>query len=226
MPTDRVEAVDRAINLLEAFHEPGEDLNLSGLAKRTGLDTTTLLRPTRSLQHFGYLLRRQNGDCRLGPSLWRLGTLDRQDFLPAELVRPVLRDLADVTAETASFYVKDGEERVCLYRANATRALRHRLNEDARLPIDREATGRLLSAYSDPKGEAGEGVRDQGYAVSLGERAPEITAIAVPVFENAGGCASALTISVPVGRFTPDMTEGCIPQLLDAAKSMMTVLPP
>ena len=220
MPKDRVEAVDRALGLLEVFEEPGEELSLAELAQRSGLYKSTILRLAGSLLHFGYLVRRPDGAFRLGPSLWRLGTLYRRDFLPAETVRPILRDLAQTTGETASFYVRDGEERICLYRTNALRALRHHLTEGARLPLDRGAAGRLLSAYGQPHAPGGRDIRQAGYAVSLGERDPEVAALAAAVLKPDGTCAGALTISGPVGRFTVDMRTDSIPRVLSAAHTL------
>ncbi|MEO0993240.1 MAG: IclR family transcriptional regulator [Pseudomonadota bacterium] len=220
MPKDRVEAVDRALNLLEAFQEPGEDLTLAELAQRTGLYKSTILRLAGSLQHSGFLLRGPTGTFRLGPSLWRLGTLYRRDFLPGERVRPILRDLAHVTGETASFYVHDGEERVCLYRSNAPRALRHHLTEGARLPLDRGAAGRLLSAFAKRNGPSGADIREAGYAVSLGERDPEIAALAVAVLLPDNTCAGAVTISGPVGRFTEAMLSETLPKVQQAARQI------
>ena len=220
MPKDRVEAVDRALTLLEAFREPGEELSLAELSERTGFYKSTILRLTGSLQAFGYLLRHPSGDYRLGSTLWRLGTLYRRDFLPAETVRPILRDLAEATGETASFYVRDGDERICLYRLNAKRALRHHLDEGARLPLDRGAAGRLLSAYANDPDEAGLAIRSEGYAVSLGERDPDVGALAVPVFTAEGTCAGALTISGPVVRLTPEMLAKSKPILIEAADAL------
>ena len=220
MPKDRVEAVDRALTMLEAFREPGEELSLAQLSDRTGLYKSTILRLAGSLQHFGYLLRHPNGNFRLGSALWRLGTLYRRDFLPAESVRPVLRKLADDTGETASFYVRDGDERICLYRSNARRALRHHLEEGARLPLDRGAAGRLLTAYTEPDDKAGQSVREARHTVSLGERDPDVGALAVPVIMQDGKCAGALTVSGPVVRLTPEMLEESKRLLWEAAETL------
>jgi len=224
MPKDRVEAVDRALRLLEAFQEPGEAISLAELSKRTGLYKSTILRLMGSLQEFGFVLRRANGTYRLGASLWRLGSLYQQDFIPAELVRPELRALAKATGETASFYVQDGAERVCLFLSNAPRALRHHLSEGARLPMDRGAAGRLLSAFANPDDPTSQEILAAGYAVSLGERDAEVAAIAAPVFEPDGVCAGALTISGPVGRFSSDMLEKSIPMVLNAATTLSNAL--
>ena len=217
MAKDRVEAVDRALTLLEAFHEPGEQLTLAQLSERTGLYKSTILRLAGSLQHFGYLSRDPAGIFRLGASLWRLGSLYRRDFLPAELVRPVLQKLADEAGETASFYVREGDERVCLYRENSRQALRHHLDEGARLPLDRGAAGRMLIAHGDDPDGVFRKVKEAGFTVSLGERDPEVGAIAVPIIDRLGVCVGVLALSGPLGRFTPQKIAQTRSLLVDAA---------
>ena len=122
MSEDRVEAVERALTILEAFREGEEALSLAALAEKTGFYKSTILRLAASLERFGYLAREPSGLFRLGPSLWRLGSLYRRSFDLGEHVRPELRRLVEATTETASFYVREGNERVCLYRLNSPRA--------------------------------------------------------------------------------------------------------
>ena len=119
MAHDRVEAVERALTLLDVFTEEEDEVSLADLADKTGYYKSTILRLSRSLERFGYLARQPNGNFRLGPALWRLGSLYRREFDLGEYVRPVLRRLRDQTSETASFYIRDGDVRVCLYRENS-----------------------------------------------------------------------------------------------------------
>ena len=57
---DGVAAVDRAIDVLEAFERAGPSLTLSELAQHTGLVKSTVLRLAASLVRRG-LLRREAG---------------------------------------------------------------------------------------------------------------------------------------------------------------------
>ena len=85
MSEDRVEAVERALTILEAFREGEEALSLAALAEKTGFYKSTILRLAASLERFGYLARTPTGLYRLGPSLWRLGSLYRRSFDPVNL---------------------------------------------------------------------------------------------------------------------------------------------
>jgi DNA-binding IclR family transcriptional regulator len=197
----RVEAVERALSILEAFGDGDPRLPLAELARRTGLYRSTILRLAASLQRFGYLHRDGDGQYRLGPTLWRLGVRYQNAFNLADYVRPVLREVVDELGETAAFYVRDGDRRICLYRVNSERAVSSHLDEGAELPLDRGASARILVAFTGGKGEPYEKIRSRGSYVSLGERDPEAAAVAVPVLGPDGALAGALGVTGPRGRF-------------------------
>ena len=197
----RVEAVERALRLLDCFGEERDALSLKELADLTGLYKSTILRLAASLERFGYLSRSDDGLFRLGPTLWRLGALYRRRFDFAPHVRPILERLADATGESASFYVRDGDMRVCLLRHNSRQAVRHHLDEGTHLPLDQGAPGHLIRAYTDRGDPDTTEILARGHTVSLGERDPDIAAIAVPVHGRNGRFAGALVVSGVRSRF-------------------------
>ena len=75
MAENKVEAVDRALSILDAFHEGADELSLAALARATGLYKSTILRLLATLEGRGYVLRTQAGRYRLGAAVWRLGSL-------------------------------------------------------------------------------------------------------------------------------------------------------
>ena len=224
MSEDRVEAVERALTILEAFREGEEALSLAALAEKTGFYKSTILRLAASLERFGYLAREPSGMFRLGPSLWLLGSLYRRSFDLGEHVRPELRRLVEATTETASYFVREGNERVCLYRLNSPRPVRHHLDEGARLPLERGATGRILLAFSNPQNEAFAAIRAAGHYVSLGERDPEVAAAAVPVLDTAGHIKGVLGISALLSRFDAKAQACALAALHESADRLATHL--
>src|SRR3954453_8522208 len=105
----RVEAVERALSVLDAFADGRPRLSLAEIAERTGLYPSTIRRLAASLDRFGYLHRGADGLFRLGPTPLRLGLLYRDAFDLADHVRPALARLVERTGETAAFYVREGE---------------------------------------------------------------------------------------------------------------------
>jgi DNA-binding IclR family transcriptional regulator len=200
----RVEAVERALSLLECFREDRQTLSLAEMAEISGMYKSTILRLAASLERFGYLVRREDGVFRLGPAVQRLGAIYRLGFNLERLIRPELLRLVQLTGETASFYVRDGDARVCLYRENSTRAARHHLDEGALLTLATGASGHVLRAFGKNPDPAEAAVREAGYALSLGERDPDLAAIAMPVVDRKGTLYGALSVSGIITRFTEE----------------------
>lgn len=195
----RVEALERAMAILRAFDEGAPRLTLAELTRRTGLYNSTALRLAGSLERAGLLLRDPDGRFRLGPETLRLGALYQRSFDLAAEIRPALERLAAATGETAAFYVREGDSRVCLLRRHSDRPVRHHVEEGATLPLDCGASARVLRAFTGDKGPGHDVVRAAGGYVSFGEREPDAVSASAPVFAP-GRLAGALTVVGPSSR--------------------------
>jgi DNA-binding IclR family transcriptional regulator len=135
-----------------------------------------------------------------------------------------LRQLSDATGETAAFFIRDGDSRVCLHRVEPSRPVRATASEGDRFPLDRGAAGKVLLAFGDPSAIPFEDVRRTLYAVSLGERNPETAAIACPVFGIMGTLSGSLSVSGPRERMTPAVFDRFRPQILAAGGELTAAL--
>src|SRR3954452_5238752 len=111
-----VSSAERALAVLTAFRQGDAALSLAELAERTGLVKSTIMRLAVSLQQYQLLARPPDGRYRLDAGVLRLGTTYQQAFRLQDYVLPVLDRLAASTGETAIFYVRDDENRLCLFR--------------------------------------------------------------------------------------------------------------
>jgi len=225
MSNDKVEAVERALTVLDAFHADRPTMTLGEIAAATGFYKSTILRLAASLERCGYLVREENGVFRLGPTLWRLGSVYRAGFNLGGTIRPELRRLVEASGETASFYVREGRSRVCLFRHNSPQSARHHLDEGAELPLNAGASAHVLVAFSDGRGSRSNAVQQRGYCISLGERDPQVAAVAVPVFDLGGQFRGALAISGLIGRFKEQERRAALAQLSASADRLRSVLP-
>lgn len=216
----RVEAVERALTILDAFSDSDPRLTLNELAQKTGFYPSTILRLAGSLERFGYIYREEDGRFRLGSSLYRLGNQYQRAFDLSDYVRPALRQLVEATQETAAFYIKDGDRRICLFRHQADRVFRHYLEEGAALTLDKGATARILVAFSAAPGLFYDDIREKGYYISLGERDPDVGAIGVPVFGVGNSLVGALGLTVQMQRFTPEAQLGHLKVLKQSADEL------
>jgi DNA-binding IclR family transcriptional regulator len=220
MAQDRVEAVERALEVLNSFTNQNNVLSLKDISEKTGFYKSTILRLIGSLEAYGYILKQQDGRYRLGPSLWRLGSIYQNGFDSETVTRPLLCSVRDQINQTAAFYIKSGDRRICLYRENAIGEIVHMMNEGAELPLDRGASGIVLAAFSGKSGAQMERVRKQSWYVSRGERNPDLAALAVPVLTADAKLKGVLSVSGLIFKFDDEQVSQYLPILKKVAAQL------
>ncbi|WP_227369697.1 helix-turn-helix domain-containing protein [Halomonas sp. M20] len=134
MAQDRVEAVERALTILEAFDSSMESFTLAELANATGFYKSTLLRLLSSLERFDYVQRGSDGRYRLGSTPLRLARRHLPSRQLEVSIQPVLDRLAGVSGETASLIEIDDENAECRLVTTPDAALHHALRPGQRWP--------------------------------------------------------------------------------------------
>lgn len=224
MPSDRIAAVERALAVLNSFGTEQHAATLAQLAQRTGIHKTTLLRILATLEAQGFTRRLADGRYRLGPELLRLGSLYQESFNLIDYVRPVLGVLVDQTGESAALYVHEGDARVCLYRAESPRSIRHHVHEGQRLPLTRGAAGRVLLAFMGERGKVFDQIRRDKVITLGGDRVPEVSAVCAPIFGTGNRLLGALQVSGPTTRFGADAAARIEPIVLHHARTLTQAL--
>ena len=213
---DGVIAVARAFAILDAFHAGESALPLGELARRTGLHKTTVLRIARTMAATRYLVQLDNGSWRLGPGAGWLGARYQTVFGQTASIEPVLRDLSRVTGESAAFYVREGNSRICVVRVDGPQTIRHHVRVGEILPVNRGAIGRVLLAFSGESGELYDRIRRSGYHETRGERDPQVASVAFPVFGLNHRLTGCIAVSGPIDRFT---RKACVKHVLALRKA-------
>ncbi len=202
MSATKVDALERALDLLEALADGEKAHSLKDLADATGLYKSRILRFSSTLIARGYMRRDDDGRYHLGPTVWRLGAHFRRSFDLGDHIRPLLARIVEDVNESAAFYVRDGDEtRVCLFRRESTHAIRHHVEEGQRLPLALGVAGRVLLAFEGEEGALYDQIRADGFMNALGERDRDTASIAVPVFSAPGRVAGCLSIAGLNSRF-------------------------
>jgi DNA-binding IclR family transcriptional regulator len=200
-----VAAVDKALSLLSAFRAGDTVLSLAELAGRTCLYKSTALRLIASLEHARLLQRCADGGYALGPELTRLQAIHAAGFSLEAEVMPILRALVARTRESAALHVRQGEQRLCLFRVDSPQPLRDHLRAGDLLPLNQGAGGRVLLAFAGARGQRYEQIRRDGLAEISGDRVEGLSGIAAPVFGARGELVGALTLSLPSNRLKPGL---------------------
>jgi DNA-binding IclR family transcriptional regulator len=185
---------------------------------------TTVLRLARTLALSQYMVQREDGEWRLGPAAGWLGARYQAGFDVNNVVEPALHQLVKETAESASFYVREGDIRSCVARVEGPHSVRHNVRIGERLPLNRGAPGRVILAFSGAAGEPYESIRKRGYHISLGEREAEVASVAAPVFGLTWRLLGSMCISGPSSRLTKAKLEKHAKVVIRAANHLSYAL--
>lgn len=218
-----VAAVDRALSLLTAFRKGDGALSLAELSARTGLVKSTIMRLAVSLEEHGLLVRLPDSTYQLDAEVLRLGMIYQQSFRLENFVLPVLEELVARFSETASFYVRRGEQRLCLFRVESPHLLRLHIREGDLLPMDSSATAQVLRIFgTEPL---------PSYALSMelpiytaGVTDPHTSSLSMPIFGSSGSLAGALTVSGPIARLTTKRAHAIMDTVRTAGANLTRAL--
>lgn len=242
---DVVDAVARALTLLEAFDAEHPTMTVSGAAELTGLTRATARRILLTLVRQGFAAQTDAG-FRLTPRVLRLGYAFLSTMPVAERAQPHMRALADRVRESCSVATLDGGDIVYLARVPASRSMTITLGVGARLPAYPTSMGRVLLAaldepalehylsttplealtphtITDPEALRAEldRVRADGYALVDQEREEGVRSAGAPLRGTRGEVVAALNVSVNAARVSMERLSGeVVPLLLETAAAV------
>ncbi|MCR8940765.1 MULTISPECIES: IclR family transcriptional regulator [Streptomyces] len=224
-----VQSVARAARLLSAVVDSPAGATLTELAKTTGLNVSTVHRLLGTLTAEGLVCRSPESERFLpGPVLLRLG---RRSLSSSGLpdVTAVLKELADLTGETASVGMCRGGSVLTLMSVQCEQPLRY-LGEPGRaVPLGASAMGLAIMAFdpAPPLGQAAGtpetvdarvawsldvellAARFRGYTVFEESDGSGLRGVAAPVQSGSAYIRLAVDIQGPSSRMTDDR----LPQL-------------
>ena len=218
LPDRSVAAAERTLAILDAFVGAGRSMSLGDLEQATGLFKSVILRYMISLERQNYIIKLHDGRYRLGPKLMELGHICEESFDILSIVNPALDRIAEETGETVSFYVREGENRVCIARRDSSHSLKVSVRPGSTHAFDETSISLVLIDF--------EGVN--GHELEDRERFPTTSGVvdvltcslSIPVFGASGQFKGALTVSGPIGRF--DTQDARMRQKLKAAADSLS----
>jgi DNA-binding IclR family transcriptional regulator len=192
---ENVQAVTRALRILDAFFPDEQGVSLSDLSRRLGMGKTTVLRTARTLARADYLAQLEDGRWRLGPAAGWLGVRYQTSFDVRNVIDSVLRQLTDTTGETTALFVLEGSSRTCVARVERPSLSRHYIRVGEKLPLDKGASGSVLLAFTGEAGALYDDIRRHGFYLSIGQRDANLCSVSTPVFAARGRLFGALCVS-------------------------------
>lgn len=218
---DGVAAANRALAVLGAFESSPDGMTLTALAAATDLYESTILRLLDSLLNAGFVKRLSDGRYVVGPRVLSLSEMYRRSFRLADFALPRLRTLTEETGECAGLYVREGDRRVCLHHVQPQRSVRSHVVEGGMFPLDKGAAGRVILAFDEgTKGKPYDQIRRLGYAITQKERDPESAALACPVFAHGTRLLGAISLVIPLYRFSEEIAMKVLPAVQRSAAAL------
>jgi DNA-binding IclR family transcriptional regulator len=213
-------AVDRALSILGSFDASRPTQTLAEIADRTMLYKSTVLRLLASLEHARLIQHAADGRYTIGPEVARLYGVYSASFSLDTVVLPVMQELVRETRESASLHVRQGDQRVCLFRIDSPQPIRDHIRAGDLLPLDRGAGGRVILAFSGESGPIYDEIRARKVMSSSGDRSEGVAGISAPVFDATGKLVGALTLTMPAARFQESYEASVRQAALDITRGL------
>ncbi len=245
MPARTVGSVTRALAILDALAASDSGLGVSELARRIGVNASTASRLLVTLERQGFVERQAAGPYRLGLKLVALADRVLANLDVRSLARPSLERLVARTGETATLSVPGEQAAITIdfVPSESSVASIARLGRPS--VAHATAAGKVMLAFAGvehlPAGELEaytertitdravlasqlRAVHEQRYAEAVGEREPDLSALAAPVLGRAGELVAIVGLQGPSSRLTAARRRTVRPALIEAARALSSAI--
>ncbi|MFF0742749.1 IclR family transcriptional regulator [Streptomyces sp. NPDC004111] len=226
-----VPAVTRALDILELFLEGDGTLSAPDITRKLGLPRTTVHELVTTLAARNYLVAvdEQPGRYRLGVRNHQLGSRYAEQLDLAAEGQRVAREVAESCGETVHVAVLEDLDVIYIAKVDSTHAVRMVSAAGRKLPAHCTSVGKMLLAslpedelrarvdgraltgmtphsITDPQAlyPALAGIRERALATEHRESNPDVSCVAAPVRDRTGRVVAALSVSVPVIRWSEE----------------------
>ena len=240
----QVASVQRAVAILNELADAGSELGTNEIARRTGINVSTISRILATLTSGGLVEHvPATGRYRLGLGILRLANAVHERLDIRSLVRPHLAELASHTRETATLSVPGEHEAVTLDFVQSPLSVRSVAEVGRTSAAHATAVGKVFLAHggtlpggslpaftertiADPAVLEVEVARatERGWAEALGEREEDLNAVAAPVLTAAGQLVAILGVQGPAVRFNPRAMRTAAELLVERATLLSATL--
>jgi DNA-binding IclR family transcriptional regulator len=235
--TRQVGAVQRAVDVLDALAEARTELGTNEIARRTGINVSSISRLLSTLVSAGLVQHvPSSGRYRLGVRILQLAGAARDSLDIRAVSRPYLEELTELTGETSTLSLPGEHDLLTVDFVQSPRSVRSVAEIGRNSVAHATAAGKVFLAWGGtlPDGDlavyteqtivdrsalAAEiaKVAERGWAQAVGEREEDLNGVAVPVLDRGGRLRAILGVQGPAMRFRPRAMRAAVEPLLDRA---------
>ncbi len=218
-----IQSVENALDVLEALCEEEDEVRISRLSEKLGMNKTSVFRLLATFENRGYVEKEaHSGKYRLGLAAYEMGQkfLSRMTLL--RKARPVMERLVRTCNETVYLTMRRYNDVLFLDMVDTAQQVKVVSLVGKRYPLATCAAGKVILAYlPEPvktrRGNGGSAVgdpllsgnertliRQRGGWSDLGALGEGIASVAAPIFEAGGEIAGCLCLVGPDFRLSDD----------------------
>jgi IclR family KDG regulon transcriptional repressor len=243
---ESMQTVSRAIQVLKAFSIHDKELSLTELSNKLGISKSSLQRILHTLTGEGLLERDERTKTyKLGMELYFLGNLVEANSHLLSIAKRYMQQLNDQTGETITLNIIHQKKRKCigylaakhelttltyisqyspLYAGASAKILLAYLPEETRNQLIHEfdlepITPNTVTDKEELRKQLME-IREQGYAITEGERVLGVYAISAPIRNRLNEVIASLTITIPTIRVDDSKIDHYIKWILDCTNGI------
>jgi len=235
--TRQVGAVQRAVDVLDALAEARTELGTNEIARRTGINVSSISRLLSTLATAGLVQHvPSSGRYRLGVRILQLAGAARESLDVRAVSRPYLEELTVLTGETSTLSLPGEHDLLTVDFVQSPRSVRSVAEIGRNSVAHATAAGKVFLAWGGrlPQGDLVvyteqtivdrsaldaeiAKVAERGWAQAVGEREEDLNAIAAPVLDVAGRLRAVLGVQGPALRFRPRAMRAAVDPLVQRA---------
>jgi IclR family transcriptional regulator, KDG regulon repressor len=237
-----IQSVDNALDVLEALCEEEDEVRISHLSEKLGMNKTSVFRLMATFENRGYVEKEPgSGRYRLGVSAYEMGQkfLSRMGLL--RKARPVMEQLGRKCDEAVYLAIRRHDEVLFLDMVDTGHRVKVISLLGKRYPLASISAGRIILAHL-PQEEQGmsnkyngkttripfdelQDLRVNGFCLDSGIPGEGIVSISVPLLRAGAAVSGALCMVVPEYRMAPEnLQRELLPHLKEAGEIISSKL--
>jgi IclR family KDG regulon transcriptional repressor len=241
-PLPIIQAVERALLILDLFQDQQMELKITEISARMSLHKSTVHSLLKTLQLYQYIEQNPaNGCYRLGMKLVERGQYVLSNLDLRNVAAPVLQQLTEQTGQTSNLVILEGKEGIYIDKVEGAQAVIRYSRIGRKIPLHCSAVGKVLLAFQPaPKMEqilqnytyvphteftieSEERLRmelkqvtSQKFAIDHQENELGVRCLAAPVYDVSSHIVASISLSTLVSRVSYDQMLEMVPFLQKA----------
>lgn len=238
--TGRIQAIERAVFILNQFSGNTTSLKFVDIVKRTNLNKSTVFNIIDTLKYFGLLTQdAETKQYMLGVKLIELGEIAKESINILKIARHYMVEIRDEINETVQLAKLENGNTVYLDKVESSHHLHTYTQRGTIIPAYTTGLGKVMLAYADyeyiykhfkenlhkfTKNTIStrkeleielKKIRENGFAFDNEEYAEGLVCYSAPIFSFDGKVKYAISVSMPVIRLNEDLKKHIINLIKD-----------